>query len=108
MSSCYKVYPLSSCSQTKCHRYWPGTDPSVYGDIAVELISEKEKEDWTVREFKLSAVSVWREGMRMVRVVCGACVLECVEGGDENGEGSVWSMCVRVCGIFIINHTYVR
>ncbi|XP_064396511.1 phosphatidylinositol phosphatase PTPRQ-like isoform X3 [Halichondria panicea] len=42
--------------RTKCHRYWPGTDPSVYGDIAVELISEHEKEDWTVREFKLSSV----------------------------------------------------
>lgn len=43
--------------QTKCHRYWPGTEPSVYGDIAVEMISEKEKEDWTIREFKLNVVS---------------------------------------------------
>ena len=43
--------------QTKCHRYWPGTEPSVYGDIAVEMISEKEKEDWTIREFRLSVVS---------------------------------------------------
>ena len=42
--------------QTKCHRYWPGTEPSVYGDIAVEMISEKEKEDWTIREFRLSVV----------------------------------------------------
>lgn len=28
----------------------------MYGDIAVEMLSEKEKEDWTVREFKLSLV----------------------------------------------------
>ncbi len=31
-------------------------DPCVYGDIGVELVSEHEKEDWTVREFKLSSV----------------------------------------------------
>ena len=29
----------------------------MYGEIAVEMLSEKEKEDWTVREFKLSMVS---------------------------------------------------
>lgn len=40
--------------RTKCHRYWPGTEPSVYGDIAVEMIDENQKEDWTVREFSLS------------------------------------------------------
>ena len=43
--------------QTKCHRYWPGAECIVYGEIAVEMQSEKEKEDWTVREFTLSMVS---------------------------------------------------
>ncbi len=28
----------------------------MYGDIAVEMLSEKDKEDWTIREFKLSLV----------------------------------------------------
>ena len=50
------VHVVIPSLQTKCHRYWPGTEPSVYGDIAVEMISEKEKEDWTIREFKLSVV----------------------------------------------------
>ena len=44
-------------TQTKCHRYWPGMEVQVYGDIAVEMKSEKDKEDWTIREFKLSMVS---------------------------------------------------
>jgi len=29
----------------------------VYGEIEVEMQSEKEKNDWMVREFKLSIVS---------------------------------------------------
>ena len=36
-------------------------EPSVYGDIAVEMISEKEKEDWTLREFRLNVV--WESGL---------------------------------------------
>ena len=46
--------PLTS--QTKCHRYWPGIECIVYSEIAVEMVSENEKEDWTVREFRLSMV----------------------------------------------------
>ena len=43
--------------QTKCHRYWPEPGESVmYGDISVQPVSEKAKEDWTVREFKVSQV----------------------------------------------------
>ena len=49
--------PLTS--QTKCHRYWPGIECIVYSDIAVEMVSENEKEDWTVREFRLSMVRTW-------------------------------------------------
>ena len=50
------LIPPSLPLQTKCHRYWPGAECIVYGEIAVEMMSEKEKEDWTVREFKLSMV----------------------------------------------------
>jgi hypothetical protein len=50
--------PSMSIHQTKCHRYWPGAECIVYGEIAVEMLSEKEKEDWTVREFKLSMVCI--------------------------------------------------
>ena len=37
-----------------------------YGDITVEMISEKEKEDWTMREFKMTLVIGvgGREGVR--------------------------------------------
>ena len=45
-----------SYTQYKCHRYWPGAECIVYGEIAVEMMSEKEKEDWTIRELKLSIV----------------------------------------------------
>ena len=43
--------------QTKCHRYWPGTQSEVYGDITVEMMSEKELADWTFRELRLTKVS---------------------------------------------------
>ena len=44
------------CSQTKCHRYWPGSQPEVYGEINVDMLSEKEFSDWIIRKFKLSKV----------------------------------------------------
>ena len=44
--------------QTKCHHYWPGMEPQTFGDIQVSMVSEKEKEDWTVREFELLTLSV--------------------------------------------------
>jgi len=34
----------------------------LYGDITVEMKSEKDKKDWTIQEFKLSMVS-WNELM---------------------------------------------
>ena len=43
--------------QTKCHRYWPGSLPEVYGDVTVEMLSEKENNDWITRKFELSKVS---------------------------------------------------
>ena len=43
--------------QTKCHRYWPGSQPEVYGDITVEMSSEKELNDWIVRTFELTKVT---------------------------------------------------
>ena len=41
----------------------------------MELISEHEKEDWTIREFKLSSV---------------VCVCVCVWGGGGGGGGEGW------------------
>ena len=44
--------------QTKCHRYWPEPgEPHMYGDINVEPVSEKAKEDWTIRELNVSQVN---------------------------------------------------
>eukprot|EP00731_Ephydatia_muelleri_P029842 Em0021g365a len=41
--------------RTKCHRYWPEPgEPHMYGDINVEPVSEKAKEDWTIRELNVS------------------------------------------------------
>ena len=43
--------------QTKCHRYWPEPgEPHTYGDVNVEPVSQKAKEDWTVRELNVSQV----------------------------------------------------
>ncbi|XP_019860969.1 PREDICTED: receptor-type tyrosine-protein phosphatase F-like [Amphimedon queenslandica] len=40
--------------RTKCHRYWPGAQPEVYGEINVDMLSETEKSDWIVRKFKIT------------------------------------------------------
>lgn len=46
------------CLQVKCDHYWPYTDaPVTYGEITVEMLSEKESPEWTVRNFRLSYVS---------------------------------------------------
>ena len=43
--------------QTKCHRYWPGAQPEVYGEINVDMLSETEKSDWIVRKFRITKVN---------------------------------------------------
>lgn len=44
--------------QVKCDHYWPFTEePIAYGDITVEMISEKEQDDWACRHFRINYVS---------------------------------------------------
>ena len=47
----------------KCDHYWPFTDePVMYGEISVEMLSESESPEWTIREFRLGYVSFWSSG----------------------------------------------
>uniref|UniRef100_A0A8C1ZYE0 protein-tyrosine-phosphatase n=1 Tax=Cyprinus carpio TaxID=7962 RepID=A0A8C1ZYE0_CYPCA len=42
----------------KCDRYWPvDSEPLYYGDVVVQLLSEKILPEWTIRDFKISCVS---------------------------------------------------
>ena len=42
----------------KCDHYWPFTDePVMYGEISVEMLSECESPEWTIRNFRLGYVS---------------------------------------------------
>lgn len=44
--------------QVKCDHYWPFTDePVMYGEVSVEMLSESEAPEWTVRKFRLGYVS---------------------------------------------------
>lgn len=53
------ILPLGILSQVKCDHYWPFTDePVSYGEITVEMLSESESPEWTVRNFRLGYVSV--------------------------------------------------
>ncbi|XP_077565336.1 receptor-type tyrosine-protein phosphatase O isoform X2 [Stigmatopora nigra] len=51
------VVMLTQCSErrrVKCDHYWPFNDePVTYGEIGVEMLSEKEAPEWTVRKFRL-------------------------------------------------------
>uniref|UniRef100_A0A8C1ZXE7 protein-tyrosine-phosphatase n=1 Tax=Cyprinus carpio TaxID=7962 RepID=A0A8C1ZXE7_CYPCA len=39
----------------KCDRYWPvDSEPLYYGDVVVQLLSEKILPEWTIRDFKIS------------------------------------------------------
>jgi receptor-type tyrosine-protein phosphatase beta len=50
----------SSTFQEKCDQYWPGdTDPVYYGDVEVLLMNETRFPDWTVREFRVTNVSIF-------------------------------------------------
>jgi len=46
--------------QKKCDQYWPeDTEPVVYGDIQVVLVSEtSEGSKWTIKKLELSVVNV--------------------------------------------------
>lgn len=48
---------MCSVFQVKCDHYWPFTDePVMYGEISVEMLSESESPEWTVRKFRLGYV----------------------------------------------------
>ncbi|RXM34878.1 Receptor-type tyrosine-protein phosphatase O [Acipenser ruthenus] len=55
---CCMVVMLTQCSErrrVKCDHYWPFTEePVVYGDVTVEMTSEKEVTEWAIRNFRLS------------------------------------------------------
>ncbi|XP_062339547.1 receptor-type tyrosine-protein phosphatase O isoform X1 [Osmerus eperlanus] len=51
------VVMLTQCNErrrVKCDHYWPFTDePVLYGEISVEMLSETESPEWTIRNFQL-------------------------------------------------------
>ncbi|XP_057710545.1 receptor-type tyrosine-protein phosphatase O isoform X2 [Corythoichthys intestinalis] len=51
------VVMLTQCNErrrVKCDHYWPfGDEPVTYGEISVEMLSENEAPEWTVRKFRL-------------------------------------------------------
>ncbi|XP_062238285.1 receptor-type tyrosine-protein phosphatase O isoform X1 [Platichthys flesus] len=51
------VVMLTQCNErrrVKCDHYWPFTDePVMYGEISVEMLSETESLEWTIRKFRL-------------------------------------------------------
>uniref|UniRef100_A0AAY4E4G0 Protein-tyrosine-phosphatase n=1 Tax=Denticeps clupeoides TaxID=299321 RepID=A0AAY4E4G0_9TELE len=51
------IVMLTQCNErrrVKCDHYWPFTnEPVTYGEITVEMLSETESPEWTVRSFRL-------------------------------------------------------
>ncbi|XP_029604255.1 receptor-type tyrosine-protein phosphatase O isoform X1 [Salmo trutta] len=51
------IVMLTQCNErrrVKCDHYWPFTDePVAYGEISVEMLSESESPEWTIRNFRL-------------------------------------------------------
>ncbi|XP_023145284.1 receptor-type tyrosine-protein phosphatase O isoform X2 [Amphiprion ocellaris] len=51
------IVMLTQCNErrrVKCDHYWPFTDePVMYGEISVEMMSESESPEWTIRKFRL-------------------------------------------------------
>ncbi|CAL8323062.1 unnamed protein product [Lota lota] len=51
------IVMLTQCNErrrVKCDHYWPFTDePVMYGEISVEMLSESESPEWTIRNFRL-------------------------------------------------------
>lgn len=51
------IVMVTQCNErgrVKCHKYWPGTEPTRYGEVEVTLKNEIENSEWTEREFELS------------------------------------------------------
>ncbi|KAJ7987922.1 hypothetical protein DPEC_G00318270 [Dallia pectoralis] len=53
----HMIVMLTQCNErrrVKCDHYWPFTDePVAYGEISVEMLSESESPEWTIRNFRL-------------------------------------------------------
>ncbi|XP_047431711.1 receptor-type tyrosine-protein phosphatase O isoform X2 [Mugil cephalus] len=51
------IVMLTQCQErrrVKCDHYWPFTEePVLYGEISVEMLSEAESPEWTIRKFRL-------------------------------------------------------
>ncbi|KAM9334909.1 receptor-type tyrosine-protein phosphatase O [Symphorus nematophorus] len=51
------IVMLTQCNErrrVKCDHYWPFTDePVMYGEISVEMLSQSESPEWTIRKFRL-------------------------------------------------------
>ena len=55
------MWPFLFCvlyAQVKCLKYWPSSDPEVYGSIIVTPTEEDELADYTIRKFTIQMVSV--------------------------------------------------
>ncbi|KAJ8245341.1 hypothetical protein GJAV_G00269740 [Gymnothorax javanicus] len=66
---CHVVVMLTQCNErrrVKCDHYWPFTDePVAYGEIVVEMLSEKEAPEWTMRNFRLSYADETQDVLHM-------------------------------------------
>ncbi|XDV24269.1 hypothetical protein PO909_028490, partial [Leuciscus waleckii] len=51
------IVMLTQCNErrrVKCDHYWPFTEePVAYGEITVEMLSETDSPEWTIRDFRL-------------------------------------------------------
>ncbi|XP_051544364.1 receptor-type tyrosine-protein phosphatase O-like isoform X1 [Myxocyprinus asiaticus] len=54
---CHVIVMLTQCNErrrVKCDHYWPFTEePVAYGEITVEMMSETDSPEWTIRNFRL-------------------------------------------------------
>ncbi|XP_061617696.1 receptor-type tyrosine-protein phosphatase O isoform X5 [Phyllopteryx taeniolatus] len=59
------VVMLTQCNErrrVKCDHYWPfSDDPVMYGEISVEMLSENESPEWTIRKFRLGYADETRD-----------------------------------------------
>ncbi|XP_019753160.1 receptor-type tyrosine-protein phosphatase O isoform X1 [Hippocampus comes] len=59
------VVMLTQCNErrrVKCDHYWPfGDEPVMYGEISVEVLSENESPEWTIRKFRLGYADETRD-----------------------------------------------
>uniref|UniRef100_A0A8R1HSX7 protein-tyrosine-phosphatase n=1 Tax=Caenorhabditis japonica TaxID=281687 RepID=A0A8R1HSX7_CAEJA len=69
---CPAIIALTKCvekGRDKCHQYWPDHEnvPVMYGDIEITIVSEKEYEEFVIRDIRLEKTN--SEGNRSSRMV---------------------------------------